>query len=86
MYKDLKNNSLQQLLRLSDTFKDKKYLAQYIFSFIHTKNASDIMHFELYFLMNENGKTEQKLVTLKAVCGPGDDGEPVITIMKTDED
>jgi len=23
---------------------------------------------------------------LKAVCGPGDQGEPVITIMKKDED
>jgi hypothetical protein len=25
-------------------------------------------------------------VTLKAVCGPGDDGEPVITVMRPDED
>jgi hypothetical protein len=50
------------------------------------KNASDVMFFELYFLMNENGKPEQNLVTLKAMCGPGDNGEPVITIMKPDED
>lgn len=50
------------------------------------KNASDIMYFELYFLMNENGKHEQKLTTLKSVCGPGDNGEPVITIMKPNED
>lgn len=27
-----------------------------------------------------------QLVTLKSVCGPGDDGEPVITIMLPDED
>lgn len=27
-----------------------------------------------------------KLVNLKAVCGPGDDVEPVITIMQPDED
>ena len=50
------------------------------------KNASDIMYFDLYFLMNGNDNPEQKLVTLKAVCGPGDNGEPVITIMKPDED
>ena len=50
------------------------------------KHISDTMFFELYFLINENGHVEQKLVTLKAVCGPGDNGEPVITIMKPDED
>lgn len=27
-----------------------------------------------------------RLVTLKAICGPGDHGEPVITIMLPDED
>jgi hypothetical protein len=27
-----------------------------------------------------------RLVTLKAICGPGDDGEPVITIMLPEED
>lgn len=27
-----------------------------------------------------------RLVTLKAVCGPDDDGEPVVTIMLPDED
>jgi len=27
-----------------------------------------------------------RLVTLKALCGPGDDGEPVITIMLPEED
>ena len=36
--------------------------------------------------MNENGKPDQRLITLKAVCAPGDNGEPVITIMKPDED
>jgi hypothetical protein len=50
------------------------------------KNASDIMYFDLYFLMSGNKEPEQKLVTLKAVCGPGDNGEPVITIMNPNED
>ena len=30
--------------------------------------------------------TKQENIILKALCGPGDDGEPVITIMLPDED
>ena len=40
--------------------------------------------------IERNGKrinrTKQELVSLKAVCGPGDDAEPVITIMLPEED
>ncbi|MEW6359309.1 MAG: DUF6573 family protein [Planctomycetota bacterium] len=36
-------------------------------------------------VMMEAGK-EAETVTLKAHCGPGDDGEPVLTIMKPNED
>ena len=42
---------------------------------------------ELQFQMvvqNEPGEPEP--VTLKAVCGPGDDGSPVITVMLPSED
>ena len=35
-------------------------------------------------VMNDNRSAE--LVTLKSVCGPGDDGEPVITVMLPEED
>ena len=58
----------------------------WMFRYSAIKHSSDTMLFDLYFLMNEDRKPEQKLVTLKAVCGPGDKGEPVITIMKPDED
>lgn len=50
------------------------------------RNSTAVMLFELYFTMIDNGEPEQKLVTLRAVCGPGDHGEPVITIMNPDED
>lgn len=33
---------------------------------------------------NDNRRTD--LVKLKAICGPGDEGEPVITVMLPDED
>ncbi len=38
----------------------------------------------LYKLLLTNGRA--KMATLKMICGPGDDAEPVITIMLPDED
>ena len=51
------------------------------------RSQGDTLHFQLY-VRNHNRErlTRQDLVTLKAVCGPGDTPEPVITIMLTDED
>lgn len=40
----------------------------------------------VYFQVIITGTGRRKLHTLKAVCGPGDDGEPVITIMFPEED
>jgi hypothetical protein len=34
---------------------------------------------------NDNRKRTPPLVRLKAMCGPGDDGEPVVTVMLPDE-
>ena len=39
--------------------------------------------FQLYVVLEEE---EPTLVTLKAICGPGDDPEPVITIAMPNED
>ena len=35
---------------------------------------------------NDNRSHEPPLVRLKAVCGPGDDGEPVVTVMLPEQD
>jgi hypothetical protein len=35
---------------------------------------------------NDNRERTPPLVRLKAVCGPGDDGEPVVTVMMPEED
>jgi hypothetical protein len=35
---------------------------------------------------NDNRRRTPPLVRLKAVCCPGDDGEPVITVMTHEED
>ena len=42
------------------------------------KNGGSTMLFQVYY--------SRRLVTLKAVCGPGDNMEPVITIMLPNED
>jgi len=42
----------------------------------------DRVTFQLYVLCGQ----EHKLITLQAVCGPGDDGEPCVTVMQLDED
>lgn len=39
-----------------------------------------------YSLYVRNTNRRPKLVTLKAICGAGDDGEPVVTIMLPEED
>ena len=35
---------------------------------------------------NDNRERTPPLVRLKALCGPGDDGEPVVTVMLLNED
>jgi hypothetical protein len=35
---------------------------------------------------NDNRERTPPLVHLKAVCGPGDEGEPVVTVLMPDED
>jgi len=47
------------------------------------KTNSSLLFFSCIFL-NEDEKREE--VKLKAICGPGDNGEPVITIMLPMED
>ena len=43
----------------------------------------DQLQFRVIFLQASG---EQQTVTLKSVCGPGDDGEPVLTVMLPNED
>jgi hypothetical protein len=39
-----------------------------------------------YQLRVRNDNRRPRLVTLKSICGPGDEAEPVITIMLPEED
>ena len=47
------------------------------------KSGGDRVMFSVIFL---NAKKRHQAVQLKAICGPGDDGEPVLTVLTPDED
>ena len=51
----------------------------------HSAKRSDTVHLELH-VRNDNREGEPPVVSLKAVCGPGDHAEPVITVMLPEED
>ena len=51
------------------------------------KFDGDTLFYKLYVRNHNRERLDRRdLVTLKALCGPGDDAEPVITIMLPDED
>jgi hypothetical protein len=47
-------------------------------------DGSDCVRFAVSVLVN--GESRRQTVRLKSLCGPGDDGEPVLTIMLPEED
>ena len=51
---------------------------------IKASNGTDTIYFSPLF--NAKNHSNPKAYQLWSKCGPGDDGEPVITVMFTDED
>jgi len=54
-----------------------------LFVAIKRSQGGDRLLYEVIFL---NKKHQHETVTLKAICGPGDDGEAVLTILLPNED
>jgi hypothetical protein len=52
---------------------------------IGRSDGGSVVRFGVH-VRNDNQDRTPPLVRLKAVCGPGDEGEPVITVMLPDED
>lgn len=50
------------------------------------KDSGDRLLFQLYRVSRDGFSTGSVLVTLKLIIGPGDAGEPVITILLPEED
>jgi hypothetical protein len=54
---------------------------------IRSGRGGDRIDFQLYVRNSKRSRLDRRdLVTLKAICGPGDDAAPVITIMLPEED
>jgi hypothetical protein len=49
-------------------------------------HSGDRLPFQLYRVPRDGRSMEAELTTLKLIVGPGDQGEPVITILLPDED
>jgi len=55
--------------------------------YLAIKAANETHHEQLLFkVIFLQASSKQETVTLKAICGPGDQGEPVLTVMLPDED
>ena len=50
------------------------------------KNSDQQLLFDLQRIARDGRSTKSQRLTLKLILGPGDDGEPVITIMLPQED
>jgi len=51
-----------------------------------SKEAGDRLLFRLYRVPRDERSMEAELTTLKLIVGPGDRGEPVMTILLSNED
>ena len=49
-------------------------------------SGGDRFQFQLYRVPRDGWSTEPTLMTLKLMVGPGDEGEPVTTILLPNED
>ena len=100
MDKDLKNKTLDELEQITVQLKQKKYLAKYIFTFLHTKDAADISDITplskaFRSLLTEQGyyvsqlKTVEKFIdpdgTIKYLFELGD-GNRIETVLLFDDD
>lgn len=53
---------------------------------IAARKGGERIYYQFYRVPREGKGRKARLTTLKAICGPGDNGEPVITIMLPTED
>jgi len=79
------DDSVRQIHQdLSGRLWDVLYMASHA---IRTSiEPRDTLQFTLYRVQRDGRSMEAKLVTLKLIVGPGDRGEPVITLLLPDED
>lgn len=51
-----------------------------------SRSGGDRLTFQVYRVPRDGKSTQAEVTTLKLIAGPGDQGEPVITILLPNED
>lgn len=77
------DNQLQVYQDESGRLWDVLWMA---FNAIRSASGGTQLKYQLYRVPRDGKSVEARLTSLKLVCGPGDAGEPVITIMLPGED
>ena len=78
------DNDRQTYQDQSGRLWDVLFMASYAIR--SAKNSDQHLLFELQRVARDGCSTKSQRLTLKLILGPGDDGEPVITIMLPEED
>jgi hypothetical protein len=79
-----RDNQAQVYQDQSGRLGDILYMASYAIR--TSKDSGDRLLFQLYRVPRDGHSMEAVLITLKLIVGPGDSGEPVITILLPHED
>jgi len=76
----------EALTRYGQSIEGRLWDLLWMFTWGARKTRSDMLMFRVSFIVPGERGPKTVTTTFKAVCGPGDSGEPVITIMGMDED
>jgi hypothetical protein len=78
----------ERLKDMGQSIKGRLWDVLFLFTFAarsSQKGCSELFYC-VNFLMDRGDSCKHETVKIKAVCGPGDDGAPCITLMLEDED
>ena len=53
---------------------------------VRRSSGGSNLQYNVIFVRRESSKLRRPVVKIKSICGPGDDAEPVITLMLPEED
>lgn len=78
----------ERLKSMGQSARGRLWDVLFLFTFAARSSAKGCneLLYKVNFLMDEGDKYQQETVEIKAFCGPGDDGAPVLTLMLPDED
>lgn len=76
-------NPNEQQKEWGQDYRGRLWDVLFMFAQAARNTSGALLEYKVLMVMD---KVEPEEITLKSVCGPGDDAEPVITIMFPDED